>query len=222
MKPDSTPEPIVDTDKTPRAPTFPDSVTQIKVASPLPTIRTLEPDTSGDAPLQAASVPPSTTGETTAPSASSTAVSVADAPVKPSDANSTSTVPSEDVLATAPTEEKTPVSSDLLIPILIYSVVKSNPTQLVSHVLYVERYRRHSAAGGEEGFCLINVMAVADFLENVDMVALGLAEADRVRLVNFSKLQELLLTNLPTASMNSNRFQYLLTQPRSSSRHRPK
>lgn len=147
---------------------------------------------------------------------------MADAPVKPSDANSTSTVPSEDVLATAPTEEKTPVSSDLLIPILIYSVVKSNPTQLVSHVLYVERYRRHSAAGGEEGFCLINVMAVADFLENVDMVALGLAEADRVRLVNFSKLQELLLTNLPTASMNSNRFQYLLTQPRSSSRHRPK
>ncbi|KAG8913557.1 hypothetical protein FRC00_002154, partial [Tulasnella sp. 408] len=180
LKPDSTPEPIVDTDKTPRAPTFPDSVTQIKVASPLPTIRTLEPDTTVDAPLQPASVPPSMTGETAAPSASSTAVSVVDAPVKPSDANSTSTVPSEDVLATTPSENKTPVSSDLLIPILIYSVVKSNPTQLVSHVLYVERYRRHSAAGGEEGFCLINVMAVADFLENVDMVALGLAEADRV------------------------------------------
>lgn len=66
---------------------------------------------------------------------------------------------------------------------LIYSIVKSNPTQLVSHILYVERYRHRSASGGEEGFCLINVMAAAEFLENVDMAALGLTEADRVRLV---------------------------------------
>lgn len=180
LKPDSTPEPIVDTDKTPRAPTFPDSVTQYKVASPLPTIRTLEPDAAVDAPLQPASLPASTTGETKVPSASSTTVSVSDVPKNLSDVTSTSPVPTDDVLATAPSENQTPVSSDLLIPILIYSVVKSNPTQLVSHVLYVERYRRHSAAGGEEGFCLINVMAVADFLENVDMEALGLAETDRV------------------------------------------
>ncbi|KAG8895610.1 hypothetical protein FRC01_012295, partial [Tulasnella sp. 417] len=179
LKPDSAPEPVVDTDKTPRAPTFPDSVTQMRVASPLPTTRALEPDTAVDPAPQPASLPASIPSETNAPSASSTAASVTDVPTKTSD-TSTSTVPADDVLAATLPEDKTPVSSDLLIPILIYSVVKSNPTQLVSHVLYVERYRRHSAAGGEEGFCLINVMAVADFLENVDMEALGLAETDRV------------------------------------------
>lgn len=175
---------MVDADKTPRAPTFPDSVTQYKVASPLPTIRTLEPDAAVDTPLQPASVPAPAISETQVASESSTTASITDASLKSSDTAATSTVPSNDVLATTPSENTTPVSSDLLIPILIYSVVKSNPPQLVSHVLYVERYRRHSAAGGEEGFCLINVMAVADFLENVDMEALGLAETDRVRLVN--------------------------------------
>lgn len=90
-----------------------------------------------------------------------------------------------DVLSNVPSRSQspTPVSSDILLPILIYSVVKSNPPQLVSHVLYTQRYRHRSASGGEEGFCLINIMAVAEFLENVDMTALGLTETDRVRYV---------------------------------------
>ncbi|KAG8951871.1 hypothetical protein FRC04_005563 [Tulasnella sp. 424] len=201
LKPDSAPEPVVDTDKTPRAPTFPDSVTQYKAASPLPTIRTLEPDAAVDTPLQPAPVPASATSETQVASVSSTTPSITDASLKSSDTAATSTVPSDDVLATTPSENTTPVSSDLLIPILIYSVVKSNPTQLVSHVLYVERYRRHSAAGGEEGFCLINVMAVADFLENVDMEALGLAETDRVRLVDVLP-SGLIVVNHPTRSVH--------------------
>jgi hypothetical protein len=72
----------------------------------------------------------------------------------------------------------TPVSGDLL-PFLIFSVVKSNPSHLVSHLLFTQRFCNQvwveSRSTGEEGYCLINLMAVAEFLENVDLAALGLA-----------------------------------------------
>lgn len=74
----------------------------------------------------------------------------------------------------------TPVASDVLLPFMIYSVVKSNPPELVSHLLYIQRYRMRAGAGGEEGFCLINLLAVVEFLENVDLGALGLADSARV------------------------------------------
>ena len=73
----------------------------------------------------------------------------------------------------------TPVSGDLLLPFLIFSVVKSNPFHLVSHLLFTQRFRNQvrveSRSTGEESYCLINLMAVAEFLENVDLAALGLA-----------------------------------------------
>jgi len=75
---------------------------------------------------------------------------------------------------------RTPVASDVLLPFIIFSIVKANPTELVSHLLYVQRYRMRSAAGGEEGFCLINLLAAVEFLENVDLAALGLGDSARV------------------------------------------
>ena len=80
----------------------------------------------------------------------------------------------------APQHSPTPVASDILLPFMIYSVVKSNPPELVSHLLYIQRYRMRAGAGGEEGFCLINLLAVVEFLENVDLDALGLAGSARV------------------------------------------
>jgi hypothetical protein len=75
-----------------------------------------------------------------------------------------------------PPPKSTPVSGDILLPLLIFSVVKANPPHLVSHLLYTQRFRNQSV-GGEESYCLINLMAVAEFLENVDLAALGLAES---------------------------------------------
>ena len=72
-----------------------------------------------------------------------------------------------------------PVSGDVLLPILIFSVVKANPLRLVSHLLFTQRFRNQTY-GGEESYCLINLMAVAEFLENVDLGALGLGESDKV------------------------------------------
>lgn len=73
----------------------------------------------------------------------------------------------------------TPISGDILLPILIFSVVKSNPPHLVSHLLYTQRFRNQNL--GEGGYCLINLMAVAEFLENVDLAALGLGEGRVMR-----------------------------------------
>lgn len=56
---------------------------------------------------------------------------------------------------------------------MIYSVVKSNPPHLLSHLLFIQRFRNESF-GGEESYCLINLLAAAEFLENVDLAALGL------------------------------------------------
>jgi len=77
-----------------------------------------------------------------------------------------------------PLKEPTPVSGDILFPLIIFSVVKANPPHLVSNLLFTQRFR-NQAIGGEESYCLINMMAVAEFLENVDMAALGLDYSDK-------------------------------------------
>ncbi|EMD38990.1 hypothetical protein CERSUDRAFT_93030 [Gelatoporia subvermispora B] len=73
----------------------------------------------------------------------------------------------------------TPVSGDIILPLMIFAVVKANPPRLVSNLLYTQRFRREGAGSGEEGYCLINLMAVAEFLENVDLAALGLGESEK-------------------------------------------
>lgn len=62
---------------------------------------------------------------------------------------------------------------------IIYSVVKSNPPRLFSNLLYTQRFRNQAVVGnGEEGYCLINLMAVAEFLEYVDLEGLGLEDKE--------------------------------------------
>lgn len=80
----------------------------------------------------------------------------------------------------SPVAGPTPVSGDIILPLMIFAVVKANPPHLVSHLLFTQRFRREHAAGGEEGYCLINLMAVAEFLENVDLAALGLGESEKM------------------------------------------
>ena len=77
-----------------------------------------------------------------------------------------------------PPHTPTPVSGDIVLPLMIFAVVKANPPKLVSHLLYTQRFR-NQAVGGEESYCLINLLAVAEFLENVDLAALGLGEKEK-------------------------------------------
>ncbi|CAL1715405.1 unnamed protein product [Somion occarium] len=81
-------------------------------------------------------------------------------------------------ISPAPPTTPTPVSGDIILPLMIFSVVKANPPHLVSHLLYTQRFR-NQVIGGEESYCLINLLAVAEFLENVDLAALGLGESEK-------------------------------------------
>jgi hypothetical protein len=92
----------------------------------------------------------------------------------------------------------TPVSGDVILPLMIYSVVKSNPPHLLSHLLYIQRFRNESF-GGEESYCLINLLAAAEFLENVDLAALGLQAEG----VNTSDLTPLPVARSRSASVGS-------------------
>ena len=104
-----------------------------------------------------------------------------DSPDPPSPLLTVSSAPPDPSPANiSPAAGPTPVSGDIILPLMIFAVVKANPPHLVSHLLFTQRFRRERAAGGEEGYCLINLMAVAEFLENVDLAALGLGESEKM------------------------------------------
>ncbi|ORY31203.1 hypothetical protein BCR39DRAFT_526838 [Naematelia encephala] len=71
--------------------------------------------------------------------------------------------------------------ADLILPIIIYSVVKSNPPQLASQLMYLRRYRSAICLTGEASYAIVNITAVVEFLEHVDLAELGLGcHSDKV------------------------------------------
>ena len=64
--------------------------------------------------------------------------------------------------------------ADLILPIIIYAVVKSNPLQLASHLMYMRRYRSAICLSGEASYAIVNLTAVVDFIEHVQLADLGL------------------------------------------------
>lgn len=71
--------------------------------------------------------------------------------------------------------------ADLILPIIIYAVVRSNPPQLASHLMYLRRYRSAICLTGEASYAMVNVTAVVEFLEHVDLAELGLGgDSDKV------------------------------------------
>lgn len=68
-------------------------------------------------------------------------------------------------------------SADLILPILIYIVVRHNPARLKSHLLFVQRFRAESLMRGEASYCATNIHAVTEFLKHVELATLGLTPA---------------------------------------------
>ncbi|KAG0042296.1 hypothetical protein BGZ83_000618 [Gryganskiella cystojenkinii] len=71
-------------------------------------------------------------------------------------------------------------SADVLLPLLIFSVVKSNPPMLISNLRYIQRFKVQDQLSGELAYCLTNMMAVVSFLETLDPQTLGLSNDIRV------------------------------------------
>lgn len=52
-------------------------------------------------------------------------------------------------------------NADVLLPILIFTIVKSNPTNFLSNLLFIQRYRRPEELHGQASYCLTNMVRVA-------------------------------------------------------------
>jgi hypothetical protein len=62
-------------------------------------------------------------------------------------------------------------SADEILPTLIYSLVISPPEgiNIISNLLFIQRFRSSSKIDGETAYCLTNLEAAISFLENVDL-----------------------------------------------------
>lgn len=51
-------------------------------------------------------------------------------------------------------------NADVLLPILIFTIVKSNPTNFVSNLKFIQRYRRPEELSGQASYCLTNMVSL--------------------------------------------------------------
>lgn len=66
-------------------------------------------------------------------------------------------------------------SADLILPLLIYSVVRANPPHLFSHLRYIHRFRAESLLRGQASYAATNFDAVIEWSQHVDLSTLGLS-----------------------------------------------
>ncbi|CEI86325.1 hypothetical protein RMCBS344292_00767 [Rhizopus microsporus] len=76
-------------------------------------------------------------------------------------------------------EKKELLNTDILLPLLIYTIVKTNPKNLLANLKFIQQFRRPDQLRGQSGYCLTNMMAAVSFLETANLVGLGLS-ADKV------------------------------------------
>lgn len=69
-------------------------------------------------------------------------------------------------------------SADEILPTLIYAVITSHPESIniVSDLMFIQRFRNVSKLGGEAAYCLTNLEAAIGFLETVDLTSLRSGE----------------------------------------------
>lgn len=62
-------------------------------------------------------------------------------------------------------------SADEILPILIYALITSPPEgiNIISNLLFIQRFRASCKIDGEAAYCLTNLEAAISFLENIDL-----------------------------------------------------
>lgn len=65
-------------------------------------------------------------------------------------------------------ETRQHLGADAILPIFIFSIIKSNPAKLVSHFEFIQRFRANNMIAGESAYCLTNLEAAIGFLETFD------------------------------------------------------
>ncbi|ORZ21434.1 hypothetical protein BCR42DRAFT_193264 [Absidia repens] len=57
-------------------------------------------------------------------------------------------------------------SADVLLPLLIFTIVKSNPTNFLSNLKFIQRFRQPSRLTGQSSYCLINIVSTLYHIKN--------------------------------------------------------
>lgn len=73
---------------------------------------------------------------------------------------------------------KTDQSADSFVPLLIYTVLKANPSHLASNVQYILRFRNQDKLGGEAGYYISSLMGVISFIETLDRTNLTISDEE--------------------------------------------
>lgn len=78
--------------------------------------------------------------------------------------NKGNTVLSDKKLPSLPSDERADhqtlrtASADVLLPLLIFTIVRSNPTNFLSNMRFIQRFRRPSRISGSKSYCLTNMV----------------------------------------------------------------
>ncbi|GMK54659.1 hypothetical protein CspeluHIS016_0112450 [Cutaneotrichosporon spelunceum] len=112
-------------------------------------------------------------------------------------------VPDAKASEAVPEKKPAPVTSgaDLILPLIIFAVVKANPAQLASQLMYMRRYRSAICLAGEASYAIVNLTAVVEFLEHVQLSELGLDSTERV--MSVADLAPISLGDMDDASISS-------------------
>ena len=84
-------------------------------------------------------------------------------------------------------------SADNFLPLLIFTLLKSNPPHLISNIEYIQRFRNSQKLIGEHGYYLSSLQAAISFIETLDHKSLtGISKQE------FETNVEQAISNLPS------------------------
>ncbi|XP_072971109.1 vacuolar protein sorting-associated protein 9A-like [Typha angustifolia] len=74
--------------------------------------------------------------------------------------------------------DENPPGADEFLPVLIYVIIKANPPQLHSNLLYIQRYRRQSRLVSQAAYFFTNILSAESFIWNIDAESLSIDEVE--------------------------------------------
>eukprot|EP00850_Spirogloea_muscicola_P014766 SM000108S14210 [mRNA] locus=s108:223287:227396:+ [translate_table: standard] len=76
-----------------------------------------------------------------------------------------------------------PPGADDFLPVLIFIIIKANPPQLQSNLLYIQRYRHHSRMVSEASYFYTNLVSAVSFVMNLSPTSLSMDPGEYARLM---------------------------------------
>lgn len=80
-----------------------------------------------------------------------------------------------------------PPGADDFFPVLIYVIIKANPPQFHSNLMYIQRYRNKSRLVGEASYVFTNMLSAESFILNIDSKALSMDEIEFEKNMEFAQ-----------------------------------